>query len=80
MPSGRLKSRPGGFRATLIGIISADLATRLLLQEPILEGELLAFTSPAEAITKADRAIETQREIGAHHELGKARPASRHAI
>ena len=34
--------------------------------------ELLALTSPAEAITEAGRAIEVQREIGAHHELGKA--------
>jgi len=34
--------------------------------------ELLALTSPADAITEADRAIEVQREIGAHHELGKA--------
>jgi aminoglycoside phosphotransferase (APT) family kinase protein len=34
--------------------------------------ELLALTSPAEAITEAGRAIEAQREIGAHHELGKA--------
>ena len=34
--------------------------------------ELLALTNPAEAIIEADRAIEVQREIGAHHELGKA--------
>jgi aminoglycoside phosphotransferase (APT) family kinase protein/tetratricopeptide (TPR) repeat protein len=34
--------------------------------------ELLAFTDPAEAIAEADRAIEVQQEIGAHHELGKA--------
>ena len=34
--------------------------------------ELLALTDPAEAITEAGRAIEVQREIGAHHELGKA--------
>ncbi len=34
--------------------------------------ELLALTSPAEAIPEAGRAIEVQREIGAHHELGKA--------
>lgn len=34
--------------------------------------ELLALTNPAEAITAASRAVETQREIGAHHELGKA--------
>jgi tetratricopeptide (TPR) repeat protein len=34
--------------------------------------ELLALTSPAEAVAEADRAIEAQREIGAHHELGKA--------
>jgi tetratricopeptide (TPR) repeat protein len=34
--------------------------------------ELLALTDPAAAITEAARAIEVQREIGAHHELGKA--------
>jgi hypothetical protein len=34
--------------------------------------ELLALTNPAEAIIEAGRAIEVQREIGAHHELGKA--------
>jgi aminoglycoside phosphotransferase (APT) family kinase protein/tetratricopeptide (TPR) repeat protein len=34
--------------------------------------ELLALTDPAEAITEAGRAVEVQREIGAHHELGKA--------
>jgi aminoglycoside phosphotransferase (APT) family kinase protein len=34
--------------------------------------ELLALTNPAEAIAEAGRAIEVQREIGAHHELGKA--------
>jgi aminoglycoside phosphotransferase (APT) family kinase protein/tetratricopeptide (TPR) repeat protein len=34
--------------------------------------ELLALTNPAEAITEAGRAVEVQREIGAHHELGKA--------
>ena len=34
--------------------------------------ELLALTNPAEAITEAGHAIEAQREIGAHHELGKA--------
>ena len=34
--------------------------------------ELLALTSPAEAIPEAGRAIEVQGEIGAHHELGKA--------
>ena len=34
--------------------------------------ELLALTSPAEGIIEAGRAIEVQREIGAHHELGKA--------
>jgi tetratricopeptide (TPR) repeat protein len=34
--------------------------------------ELLALTSPAEAITEADRAVELQGEIGAHHELSKA--------
>jgi aminoglycoside phosphotransferase (APT) family kinase protein/tetratricopeptide (TPR) repeat protein len=34
--------------------------------------ELLALTSPAEAIPEAGRAIEVQSEIGAHHELGKA--------
>jgi aminoglycoside phosphotransferase (APT) family kinase protein/tetratricopeptide (TPR) repeat protein len=34
--------------------------------------EFLALTSPAEAISEAGRAIEAQREIGAHHELGKA--------
>ncbi|WP_231861525.1 MULTISPECIES: aminoglycoside phosphotransferase family protein [Frankia] len=34
--------------------------------------ELLAFTRPAEAIIEAGQAIEIQREIGAHHELGKA--------
>ncbi len=34
--------------------------------------ELLAYTHPAEAIVEAGQAIEIQREIGAHHELGKA--------
>ncbi|HUZ56773.1 MAG TPA: hypothetical protein VMU94_30145 [Streptosporangiaceae bacterium] len=34
--------------------------------------ELLALTRPGEAIAEAGRAIETQREIGAHHEIGKA--------
>jgi aminoglycoside phosphotransferase (APT) family kinase protein/cellobiose-specific phosphotransferase system component IIA len=34
--------------------------------------ELLALTSPAEAITEAGKAIELQEDIGAHHELGKA--------
>jgi aminoglycoside phosphotransferase (APT) family kinase protein/tetratricopeptide (TPR) repeat protein len=34
--------------------------------------ELLALTSPAEAIAEASRAVDMQREIGAHHELGKA--------
>jgi len=34
--------------------------------------ELLALTNPAEAITEASRAVEMQREIGAHHEIGKA--------
>jgi aminoglycoside phosphotransferase (APT) family kinase protein/tetratricopeptide (TPR) repeat protein len=34
--------------------------------------ELLALTHPAEAAIEAGQAIETQREIGAHHELGKA--------
>jgi aminoglycoside phosphotransferase (APT) family kinase protein/tetratricopeptide (TPR) repeat protein len=37
--------------------------------------ELLALTRPAEAITEALRAIEEQREIGAHHEIGKAHTA-----
>ena len=34
--------------------------------------ELLALTSPGEAISEAGQAIEVQSEIGAHHELGKA--------
>jgi aminoglycoside phosphotransferase (APT) family kinase protein/cellobiose-specific phosphotransferase system component IIA len=34
--------------------------------------ELLALTSPAEAIVEAGQAIEIHREIGALHELGKA--------
>ena len=34
--------------------------------------ELLALTSPAEAIPEVGRAIEVQGEISAHHELGKA--------
>lgn len=34
--------------------------------------ELLALANPAEAISEASRAVEIQREIGAHHELGKA--------
>ncbi len=34
--------------------------------------EFLALTNAPDAITEAGRAIEVQREIGAHHELGKA--------
>jgi aminoglycoside phosphotransferase (APT) family kinase protein/tetratricopeptide (TPR) repeat protein len=34
--------------------------------------ELAALRDPTEAIAEAGRAIEIQREIGAHHELGKA--------
>jgi aminoglycoside phosphotransferase (APT) family kinase protein len=34
--------------------------------------ELLAVTNPAAAISEAAQAIDAQREIGAHHELGKA--------
>jgi aminoglycoside phosphotransferase (APT) family kinase protein len=34
--------------------------------------ELLALTSSAKAIPEAAHAVEVQREIGAHHELGKA--------
>src|SRR6266536_3418477 len=34
--------------------------------------EFVALTSAADAVTEAGRAIEAQREIGAHHELGKA--------
>jgi aminoglycoside phosphotransferase (APT) family kinase protein len=34
--------------------------------------ELLAITGAAGAIAEAVRAIEVQREVGAHHELGKA--------
>lgn len=34
--------------------------------------ELLAITDPAAALGEARRAIEVQREVGAHHELGKA--------
>lgn len=34
--------------------------------------ELLALTSPADAIGEAGQAIEAQEEIGARHELGKA--------
>ena len=34
--------------------------------------EFVALTSAADAVTEAGRAIEVQREIGAHHELGKA--------
>jgi len=34
--------------------------------------EFLALTNAPDAITEAGRAIEAQREIGAHHELGKA--------
>jgi aminoglycoside phosphotransferase (APT) family kinase protein len=34
--------------------------------------ELLALTSTADAIAEASRAVEMQREIGAHHELGTA--------
>jgi tetratricopeptide (TPR) repeat protein len=36
------------------------------------EAELLALTDPAAAIDAAARAIETQQDLGALHELGKA--------